>query len=311
MKIIFLLLLFVSFTNAQFQTLRIGNIDKHYHDSLSKEQLRSIINEIEELLESQLGFNVFDYSQDGKPIDIIYLPPSKRKKRLQRNLKNIASLEDDMHTLQSHISLRKKSIQLSEKHLNNKYTSRNNSVKAFNAYIAKQQKIKHLSKKEYQTIKLYISDEKAKLEKETLLLKKQRKKLNRELTTLKHKIRKYNLLAKKYNRIQRDTEKLSRTFKEIKGVTKSISKTTHTTHVKDGNTDTTKQIDITMQKIEIYDFENLQLLKVILAHEIGHLVGLGHIDVVDALMNPLVQEKQRNELSLTYDDIQEFYKAFE
>ena len=45
-----------------------------------------------------------------------------------------------------------------------------------------------------------------------------------------------------------------------------------------------------MNKIEIYGFDNKQELKVILAHEIAHLVGIPHINVKDALMNPILQK---------------------
>ena len=54
----------------------------------------------------------------------------------------------------------------------------------------------------------------------------------------------------------------SKNLKEIKGVTKGITKARETSHVEDGNTNTTKHMHTDMQKIEIYDFENLQLLKV-------------------------------------------------
>jgi ABC-type ATPase with predicted acetyltransferase domain len=79
---------------------------------LSKEQLRTIINEIEYLFESQLGFNVFDYSKDGKPIDIVYLKASKKKKKLQRYLKNSESLKNKINNLHPSITSYKKSMKL-------------------------------------------------------------------------------------------------------------------------------------------------------------------------------------------------------
>ena len=47
-----------------------------------------------------------------------------------------------------------------------------------------------------------------------------------------------------------------------------------------------------------------------LIHEIAHLVGIPHINVKDALMNPILQQNQINELSLTKSDILNFKKNF-
>jgi len=65
-----------------------------------------------------------------------------------------------------------------------------------------------------------------------------------------------------------------------------------------------------MTKIEIYGFDNLKQLKVVLAHEIGHLVGIPHIENKGALMNPIVQKNQEMNLSLTQDDIKAFKENF-
>ena len=65
-----------------------------------------------------------------------------------------------------------------------------------------------------------------------------------------------------------------------------------------------------MSKIEIYGFNNLNELKVILAHEIAHLVGLPHIDKKGALMNPIIQVNQIEKLFLTHEDIELFKRYF-
>ena len=61
-----------------------------------------------------------------------------------------------------------------------------------------------------------------------------------------------------------------------------------------------------MNKIEIYGFESLNELKAILAHELAHLVGIPHIEVVGALMNPVLQKNQIENLELTSYDIELF-----
>ena len=304
MKSIFFLLILFNITYAQFETISVGSIDKHYQDTLSKQQLQEMIKEIEYLFESQLGFNVFDYSEDGKPIDVLYIPPSTAKKRLLRNLKEVQSLKTKIDTLQLYISTNQKSIELSRKQLTNEYTQFNQSIESLNEDIAQTQQAIHPVIED-------IMKRKQIIEKNKLSLDKRKKQFNRNLDTLKRKIQKYNLLISKYNRLNRDVEKLSNTLVEVKGVTKGKTKTIYKKYTEDDQTDILQKTNTYMEKIEIYSFENMKQLKVIIAHEIGHLVGVKHIDTNDALMNPLLQEKQLDELSLTYEDIQAFYKAFE
>jgi len=84
LKILFSNLLLLTFSYASFQEVRIGNIDAHYKNKINKQELRNILNEIEHVFESELSMNIFDYSQDGKPIDIIYVPRSNIERRIER-----------------------------------------------------------------------------------------------------------------------------------------------------------------------------------------------------------------------------------
>jgi predicted Zn-dependent protease len=65
-----------------------------------------------------------------------------------------------------------------------------------------------------------------------------------------------------------------------------------------------------MNKIEIYGFESKDELKAILAHELAHLLGIPHIDAKGSLMNPILQENQIEQLSLSKKDIINFKKNF-
>ena len=65
-----------------------------------------------------------------------------------------------------------------------------------------------------------------------------------------------------------------------------------------------------MEKIEIYGFESLDHLKAILAHELLHLVGVGHVESKGSLMNPILQNEQVLNLYLSSDDIEEVRSSF-
>ena len=67
-KIMFLTFLLFSFSYGELQEVRIGEIDKIYTKQINKAQLRKILNEIEFLFVTELGFDVFNYSNTGKQL---------------------------------------------------------------------------------------------------------------------------------------------------------------------------------------------------------------------------------------------------
>jgi predicted Zn-dependent protease len=110
--------------------------------------------------------------------------------------------------------------------------------------------------------------------------------------------------------LNKEIETMSRKFKKVQGVTIGVKEITLKTFYKNGKKVKEKSINHTMNKIEVYGFENLKELKVLLAHEIGHLVGIPHINKANALMNPILQENQKEKLLLTNDDIKNFKNNF-
>jgi chromosome segregation ATPase len=311
LKSILLLLIVVAIVFAQVETVSVGKIDKRYSALVSQEDLIEIIKEIEILFEKQLGFNVFDYSQEvGKPIDILYMPPSQKKKKIVQNQKKSELLKKRMSDIKVSKSYQQTIMDSTKKQLESQYKNLNRDIQQLNSYVSRKNSSRNLSKNDYETMKRHVSKEQSDIKMRKRALDRKKRQFNSKALSLRNKVNQYNSLISRYNHYQRDIERLSKSYKEIKGKTKKRIQTTNTTYTEDGKSITKQDIKIDSEKIEIYDFENLNLLKVILAHEIGHLVGVKHIDNKGALMHPELQKKQINHLSLTADDIQAFQQCF-
>jgi predicted Zn-dependent protease len=309
LKTFLFLLLLSTFSYATYQQVYIGTIDKHYSDKISKEQLKLILSDIEKQLESQLGYNVFDYSMGGKPINIVYVKPSYKKRRILSKQAKLEKLTTQITALNNSLAIQQTKIKIKKIKLKQEYKTLNNAISLLNTKIMNINKRKATSQDEHDKLQKAIAKEQNSIKKKTTSLKQQQSKLNKEISRFKRKIDKYNTLIARYYRVNREIESLSKNFIEVKGITKSNTNTQYTSYIMNGKKTTTKKTTTTMQRIEIYDFEDLQTLKVVLAHELGHLVGVGHIDVKGALMHPLMQEEQKKQLSLTYDDMQVFDEA--
>ncbi len=310
LKVFFLFIFVVINLNGQYEKVKIGKIDAYYQDKITQEQLRSIIEEIEKILETQTNINIFDYSNDGKPIDILYLPLSKKKLDVESGIKTLKIQKSKIDTFQEYILSKDDDIKKKALELQNLNKNLNQKIHKLNLYIEKMNTKNITSQQEYNEIKQYISKEKQKIKQETNIYDQKRIKYNNFLKSYNQKVSSHNLLVNQYNRLQRKIETLMRSMKEIKGVAKGYTKTVLKTVYKDGKEYRTKETQNYMEKIEIYGFDSLEQLKTILAHEILHLVGVGHIDTKGALMNPILQENQVENLYLIFEDIENFKSSF-
>ena len=309
-KTIFLISLLFNISFASYQEVRIGKIDDYYKDKLSEQQLKTIIDEIENTLETQLNINIFDYSSNGKPIDILYVPDSKLENDISKKIDKLNSKKEKLENLKDFFSIQKNEIDRLEESYTIQTNLVNNKVDILNNYIKEVNKQKSLDKNEYNRVQEYVKKERNKID---LDLKEQRKaqsNLTKTLNQYNQKVFSYNNLSREINTLVSQIETMTRSVKKINGRTFGLQETTLKTIYKDGKMVQEKSVQTDMDKIEIYSFDSLAQLKVVIAHEILHLVGIPHIEESGALMNPLLQKNQTERLYLTNEDIGNFRKNF-
>jgi len=309
-KLLTFLLLLFNFSYASFQEVKIGKIDSYYEDKITEDELREIIDEIEETLESQLDMDIFDYSNSGKPIDILYLPASKLEQRISRKIEKLRIKGNRIEKLRIDFSNKEKKIDDFKKEIEAKNTVLNKKVKQYNDYIKEQNRNPSKTKQKYNAIQKEVKSRQSKLNTAIKKYKKEQAHFKRLVLSYNNKGFSYNNSIREFSRLKKEVETMSRKFRKVKGVTIEAKEITLKTYTKNGQRVKERSVNHIMNKIEIYGFESHAELKAILAHEIGHLVGIPHIEVNGALMNPILQENQIYELSLTPDDIDNFENNF-
>jgi len=309
-KILLLNSIFFSFCFASYEQVKIGKIDRFYENKITKEEIRQMINEIEYLFESKLKMNVFDYSQNGKAIDFIYLANSKLEQRIERKKEIITLKKDKIEKIQNTLPIKLKNINTMEKQVNKENNILNKKIKTLNAYVKKVNKQKSFKKDEYERIKNYIKLERKKVKDSSSKFKTKQRKLQSIINSYNQKVRLQNSLIREFNRTNNELERLTRNFQKVRANTLGQKEVTTTIFTNNGKRVKEKKVKNIMNKIEIYGFESKNELKVILAHEIAHLLGIPHINVKNALMHPILQESQIKQLSLTQSDIRNFRKNF-
>lgn len=297
---------------AQFQTVKIGDISKKYQQTLSRQQMVDLVQEIQQRFDAQLGFSVFRYAEDGLPIDILYVSESQKKKRLRQYEKELAAAAAKIDRLGGSLGDEQREITTQQTLINNEAAALNQSIKTLNRTIkANNKKVKSLTKQEYEAIRKTIAKEQQAIEHSTRAFKEKQARYNRDVRSFNRSVNSYNRWIRRYNALVIKMETLSRSIVEVKGKAIGTKTTTIKTYYDQGKKVTEKTRQSDMEKIEIYGFEgDLGQLKAIVAHEIGHLVGVGHVESERALMNPYLQSNQIEKLELTRDDIHAFRLAF-
>ena len=310
MKKLLLSFLFVSFSCASYEKVTIGKIDDYYKDKITKKELEQIIKEIEYIFESTLKKNIFDYSNDGKPIDILYVPNTQLEDKISKKLELIKKKKEKIEELQEYFPSKKREIEVSQDDLNGQIKVINQKVEDLNSYIKNVNSRKNVTKEEYSKIEEYVKNEKYEINNYLKEKDKSYQNLQNILNSYNQKVVAFNNLVRESNSLIKELESLGRDIKTVNGRTFGIKETVLKTYYKDGKEVKESTTTNSMNKIEIYNFDSLEHLKVILAHEIAHLIGVPHIDDEGALMNPILQENQKSRLHLTSEDIENFRKNF-
>lgn len=307
---LFFSLFLYTFSFASFEEVKIGKIDEFYKDKITQDELIFMIKEIETLFETKLQTNIFDYSTNGKPIDILYVSSSKLENDIARKIDNLNEKKNKIEELKSFFPPKKEEISQKQLILNEHISITNQKIEDLNSYVREINSKKTVSKDEYIKIQNYIKLKKDEINKELNKKITLQNDLTIALNSHNQKVIIYNNLINDINRLSNEIESMGRNVKKINGRTFGLQEITLKTYFKDGQEIQEKSIKNSMNKIEIYGFDSKEQLKVVLAHEIAHLVGIPHLEVKDALMNPILQENQIKELTLTKDDIENFRKNF-
>ena len=303
MKIFLFLFISLNISFASYEQVRIGKIDSYYKNKISEQELLFLLKEIENLFESELKTNVFDYSENGKPIDILHVSNKQLEENLSKKIEKLDNKKEKLLQLQDSFLLKKDEINQLQESLNSQTKILNNKIEALNNYIKELNNKKSLPKNEYNSVKDYLRSEEEKINQERKIQKDIQSDLTKTVNNYKQKIFIYNSLIK-------EIESINVGMRIINGRTFGFQETTLKTSYINNKEVKEKSIKNSMTKIEIYGFDSIEHLKIILAHEIAHLLGVPHINVKGALMNPILQEEQKEKLFLTLEDIENFRNNF-
>jgi hypothetical protein len=257
-------------------TFSIGNVDPKFN--LSREDVISYSKEAAKFWNDGLGENLFEYKETGGKVKINFVYDERQVKSLEKaKLKNKQkvseiALEDDFDLLDKE----KKEFAKLKNVVEAKWDDYSKRLSVYNKEVTD---LNQTGISDANVINR-LNDTKSKLDTERESLEKETESVNSRLTTLNAHVDKFNASLKEYNKL-------------IDAINKDAGKQF-------------EQGVFQNNKITIYEFEDVNNLKRLLAHELGHSLRMNHTKNKESIMYYL---NTGTKLMIAPEDIIEFYRV--
>ncbi|MDS7956432.1 MULTISPECIES: matrixin family metalloprotease [unclassified Acinetobacter] len=253
---------------------RIAFIDPRFQ--LTKEQLVEVSQQAAEIWQKETGKTYFIYdSQAQLSINLIYDDHQILKDEQQNNLDALLQKQEAWRIKNEEIVLNKQQVAQLSSDLNKKKVSLKVEFEQY------QQDVTRFDQGEHQYSNANNLKEWQKQ------LEQKSEELRNESNSLNFKIQSLNLKIKELNREQSDLSALKTQFKlEQKTSIQPFHKGL-----------------FSQNQIQIYGYASLNDLRLTLAHEFGHALGLKHTTDPKSLMYPRLKEQDIHNFKLTDSDL--------
>lgn len=253
----------------------VGSVDPRFE--ISAEEFQKEIAEAEKIWENEIGINLFEYAPAGAvKVNLVFderQEISRESEVLNRELEklsfNVDSLDDKYAHLEKDYAKKTAEFEAAVKKYEKKQEVYNEDVSYWNSQGG-------APEAEYQ-----------KLQSESEELEDDYEKLNKKRKAINKLAKEINALAEKEGRIVSDYNRKINTYKNKYGESREFEK-----GVYNG------------QEINIYQFNETNDLRLVLAHELGHALGIGHTENPESLMFYLMAEQDVKIPELSSEDIQ-------
>ncbi len=258
-------------------TYRIGEIDERF--GVTENEIKYLMEEVSEIWSEAKGSSVIEFDESGEIVlNFIYaeqqqLTDSERqfRDRLRSEEQSISVGEREFKQLNERFNEMESRYKADSNHLQseieelNSWVNRKNNEGGFN-----EQEIEV-----FETRKREIDLKAAELNRRALQLQQEAERVNREIDRLNRRIDEKNMLILEYNQTFTGTNRFTQGSYEYIGNRK---------------------------RINIYQFSHRDELRLVMAHEVGHALGIGHVENPQSVMYHLMGNQNLSGLSLSTED---------
>lgn len=259
-------------------TIRMGKLDDRFQ--IERQTLENAVREVADLWSSSMGKPVVVYSDDAElDVDLVYAEEQQLTDSERQFRDRLQSESISLDVMERQYKDREREHEREVRRYENEMEQLQISVDRLNQWVNIQNRNGGFNDDElrqYEYRKASIDKKSAALDLKQGELMKEAEHMNRLLSDLNRRINKKNELVDEYNSTFTGERKFTQGAYEWNQMGKSI---------------------------RIFQFSSLDELKLVLAHEVGHALGLDHVENPSSVMYYLMGNQKVNGLALSDEDL--------
>lgn len=257
------------------QSYAIGQVDTRFQ--ISSEEFKDIVGRAEALWETAANRNIFEFSHNGDLIVNLKFDERQERtlaaKKSRETIQKTESTYDEMYD-----QYEKKTLEYenASQNFQRELTKYETAVEEYNARAKELDESGELSPE----LRAQLSEERDALEQRQDELAIEQKKLNENVNVINVLTEEINIVA---SALEHQIEAYNTAY---------------------GTFDEFDQGEYIGDSINIYQFNGAQDLELVIAHELGHALGIGHVDDPLAIMHAVLNEQDVSSIHLTQADLE-------
>lgn len=259
-------------------TYRIGDIDERF--GINEADLKQLMAEVSELWAEATGNSVIIYAENGSiSVNLIYAEQQLLTDSEQQFRDRLRAEEQSISVAEREYLRMNQRFKEMESEYRQDSNRLQNEIQELNSWVNRMNEEGGFNEREveiFESRKQDIDQKTVVLNRRALLLQQEAERLNSTIDQLNRRIDQKNILINEYNQTFTGTNRFTQ------GSYENI-----------GN----------VKRINIYQFSHRDELRLVLAHEFGHALGINHVDNPESIMYNLMGNQNMSDLSLTAEDI--------
>lgn len=257
----------------------LGSIDSRFE--ITNDEVLSALAQAEKIWEDASGKNLFQYDLEiGLPVRFVY---DERQQRTQAGQQLEAKLESlNLEESEGEVTAQVAQYESVKKEYERERTQYENDLNAYNAGVQRAERRGRITESEQEELQDQYND----LQDQFRELEELRRKVNAQVDITNKQISSNQELVKEYN-------SEVTTFQDLYG----------------GEGEVFDQGVYTGNDITIYQYDDQNRLVMVMAHEMGHALGIDHLENPQSLMHYLMRDQNIQEVTLTEEDVAAVEKA--
>ncbi|MDZ7720117.1 MAG: matrixin family metalloprotease [Balneolaceae bacterium] len=260
-------------------TFRVGDVDERF--SITNEEVVDLMKEVAQVWSDAADTTLIKYDEDGEiSLNLVYAEEQQLSDRERQHRDRLEHEEFSITVLENEYTRLNKEYENEVKEYDRESRELQESIDRLNEWVKQKNEqggFNEKDLKQFEHRKAQIEQVKRNLARKERVLKRKAADLNDKITFLNQKVEAKNRLVDEYNRQFTGTRKFTQGAYEWTNNSRTIN---------------------------IYHFLDKNELRLVIAHEMGHALGITHVSNPKSVMHELMDQQDRRKIELTDEDIE-------